>query len=202
MSTSIPEQSIPNTASDMYSTGSSPTDGSNSIELLQSQVSIGFGGIFYAQGGFRFDPVPVPNGANIISASLTPTSYFNLVSASVQWKITAEDVDDPGVWTANHRPGTGGAPGRGPETTAKVDWDISVPWAINTPQQTPNLKDIVQELVNRVGWVSGQAMAFIIRSDGVSTTLRRVYDFHPTRRCKLNITYGPVGGQIIRINIT
>jgi hypothetical protein len=36
-------------------------------------------------------------------------------------------------------------------------------------QRTPNLSAVVQEIVNRPGWASGKAMAFIITGNGHRT---------------------------------
>lgn len=207
MGTSIPEEIIPNQNSDGYSNSViADTDGSGGINLVDNNLFMGrdpIAGNTYVQSGFRFSTIPVPNAANIISARLTIFSFVNILTDNVEWKITAEKVPDPGAWADGHRPGTGGAPGRGPETTAKVDWDISTPWAISTAYFTPNIKTIVQELVDDVGWASGQSMAFIIRNDGTHLGHRRAWAFGGPGPSRLNITYGPESdGQIMRISIT
>jgi hypothetical protein len=57
-------------------------------------------------------------------------------------------------------------------TSANVGW-IPAPWgtvgAQGPDQQTPDLTSVMQELVNRGGWASGNSMVFIISGTGVRT---------------------------------
>ncbi|MFB3070625.1 MAG: hypothetical protein ACE1ZK_01025, partial [Nitrospirales bacterium] len=61
-------------------------------------------------------------------------------------------------------------------TAASVTWSPA-PWAsigaAGPDQQTPNLAAIMQELVNRSGWVSGNAVALLITGTG-----KRVAESH------------------------
>ncbi len=54
-------------------------------------------------------------------------------------------------------------------------------------QRTPDLKSIVQEIVDRAGWAQNNSMAFIITGTGKRTA--RAYDVSATKAPKLVITY-------------
>ncbi len=180
------EESVPGSGYDAWSRGTSPTDGSSSFN------SISVVGIVerHAQSGVTFTTVPIPSGATINSASLKVLHTVGNSSTVTNAKITAEDVDNPGIWTTGHRPGIGGVPGRGPETTAKVDWD-SLWTPLFTLQTSPDISAITQELIDRPGWSSGQAMAYIIRDDGVGPHTRwfESFDAGGSDPPKFNATY-------------
>lgn len=201
MPTSIPQETIPTLDSDAHSTGPAPADGSAGVVLINASIFIGRTPTVYAQAGFRFAGIPVPNGANIISATVGVLAFNLSLTPIVTWRVVAEDVDDAAAWHDTHRPGTGGIPGRGPETTAGVDWDITAPWISGRLYNTPDLKDVVQELVDRPGWATGQDMAFIIRNRGATMGFRVVNALDNGFPARLNITYGPISGQIMRIVI-
>lgn len=48
-----------------------------------------------------------------------------------------------------------------PRTEAAVDWEISSTWTAGVVYQSPDLKTIVQELINRPDWGIGMAVGFI-----------------------------------------
>jgi len=58
-------------------------------------------------------------------------------------------------------------------TTAAVAWNDIPAWNTvgesNANQRTPDLTSIVQEIINRVGWTSGNPMAFVINGSGERT---------------------------------
>lgn len=95
-------------------------------------------------------------------------------------------------------------PGRPPETTAKVDWDRTGQTA-GVRYTSPDLTSIVQEIVDRPGWVSNNDMSFVIRNDGATPTFMwlalRILDsglYIPTFNC---IYYSDITGQVMRMNI-
>jgi hypothetical protein len=48
-----------------------------------------------------------------------------------------------------------------PETNAKVVWTVAEDWDLWGTYKSADISPIVQELVNRPGWQSGNAMAFM-----------------------------------------
>jgi hypothetical protein len=191
---------IGTSSSDGFSSGTaSDTDGSSSITIGTDYISLGRSGSNYYQAGFRFENITINSGSTITNAYMRLMGYGINNGPQYNFKITAEDVDNPGVWTTDHRPGTGGSPGRGPETTAQVDWDPTSIAGVPTWTNTPDISAVVQELIDRAGWTSGNAMCYIIRNDG-GTLQGRVYDRNYTataRYARIVIDYTPLSGQVI-----
>ena len=60
-------------------------------------------------------------------------------------------------------------------------------WTRNATYQTPNMSNVVQEIVNRGGWSSGNAMVFIISGSGHRTA--ESYDGSTSKAPLLHIEY-------------
>jgi hypothetical protein len=57
-----------------------------------------------------------------------------------------------------------------PATDASVYWVVDEEWGLWTTERTPDIKDIIQEIVDRDGWQSGNSLAIIMKGEnqGVS----------------------------------
>jgi hypothetical protein len=117
--------------------------------------------------GLRFTNITVPPGATITSAYIqfvTDGSGPDNIGDPAIFTIDGQAADNPSTFTAAVNDITSR-----PRTTAgvQVTWSTAN-WTgtnFNGPlQRTADLTGIVQEIVDRVGWVSGNAMAFIINS--------------------------------------
>ena len=112
---------------------------------------------YYRKAFFRFQNVIVPQGATIDSA------YIKLNwegGEEVDFLIAAVDVDDFDVPTDN----TYAA--HDTETTATVSWNIPSEGSQDSGKYyktSPDIKTIIQEIVDRAGWSSGNAIGIIIR---------------------------------------
>ncbi len=183
--------------------GTSDTDASTGWNNNSATALVGKLGASSVSAGFRWDtsdeiiPDGLPQGAIIEAANLRIAKHI-VDSNSLNLKIVGEDVDNPGIWDAGHRPGTGGSPGRGPETTAKVDWDGVL--ANSGFSTSPDISSIIQELVNRPGF--GPHIAIILRNDG-GTLLSTISTYDraasTTFSAKLDVTYSPApsSGQVM-----
>ena len=77
-----------------------------------------------------------------------------------------------------------------PRTAASVGWLNVPPWSF--PDEihiSPSLNPVVQEIVNRSGWQSGNALAFIITGEG--TRSAEAYDGQEEQAPMLQIIYQP-----------
>ncbi len=176
------------------------TDGSTSFAFSISNQHLLFGrsGATYYQTGLRFPNITIPRGAVVSLARIGVMGFFNPV-VQYNMKITAEDVDDPAAWSTNHRPGTGGTPGRGPETTAKVDWDFTSLPGPPTYTYTSDISSVIQERLDDAAWNSGDAICCIIRNDS-GANLASIYsrNYVPTdRRARIEITYTALSRQVM-----
>jgi hypothetical protein len=117
--------------------------------------------------GLRFTGVQIPQGAQIVDANVqfradeTGTRSTNLT-------VRAERADNSAAFTTS----SNNISNR-PRTSASVAW-APPSWptvgAAGPAQLTPNLASVVQEVVNRPGWVSGNALTVIITGSSGNRT--------------------------------
>tara|TARA_Y100000593_G_scaffold58220_1_gene108213 strand:- start:4613 stop:5080 length:468 start_codon:yes stop_codon:yes gene_type:complete len=118
----------------------------------------------YYKAYFRFENVVVPQGATIDSA------YIKLDwegGEEVDFLVAAVDVDDFDQPTDN----TYAA--HDTETTASVTWSIPLEGSQNSGlyfKTSPDIKTVIQEIVDRTGWSSGNAIGIIIREPVANLT--------------------------------
>lgn len=117
--------------------------------------------------GIRFQNINLPQGTTIISASIQfTTDETNSGSTSIT--IRGEDTDNASVFSS-----TNSNISNRTLTTASVAWNSIPAWNTvgqsGANQQTPDLTSVVQEIVNRGGWASGNSMAFVINGSGERT---------------------------------
>jgi hypothetical protein len=115
--------------------------------------------------GLRFRDLYLLPGSTIDSAFIRFHAHESKTAADVaQLTIVGEATDnavtfDSANFNANYL-----LTDR-PETQAKVQWTVDKDWTIWQPYKTSDIGPIVQELVNRSGWQSGNAMAFILKGE-------------------------------------
>ncbi len=120
--------------------------------------------------GFRFNNVQIPPGAIIASASIQFTvdgTGSNPAEMTIFGENVGHALQYDEITPANSVSGR-------TLTTASVVWDI-LPWlAIGdklAAQKTADLKTIIQEIINRGDWVSGNSLNLIMKPSGISTGL-------------------------------
>lgn len=106
--------------------------------------------------GLRFTGMTIPKNAIITSAYLTfrgvtPVSP-NSNSGTTNVTIKGQAADNPGTFTT-----TAFDVSNRPNTTASVAWAPAT-WSDGVNYNSPSITNIIQELVNRSGWNSGNAM--------------------------------------------
>jgi hypothetical protein len=111
----------------------------------------------------RFTDVTVPKDSTISSATITLQAselVGTITNVHVVW--FGEASDNPAVF------GSGRLPSAVSATTASATWNPSA-WTTDTTYSL-TVTTIVQELVNRDGWTSGNAMAFTGNGNTSSST--------------------------------
>lgn len=145
--------------------------------------------------GVRFDNLTIPPGSTINSAFIRFIVDASQTGA-VAVDIHGEDVDDATQFEIGS--GTFDVSGR-TKTTATVNWNVGGSGAAeNTAVDTSDISAIVQEIVDRGGWVSGNAMVFIF-SNPSTTNFREFesYDGEPADAPKIFINYTPPADVIL-----
>lgn len=121
--------------------------------------------------GFRFVDLWIPQGASIDSAFIVVHAHEGKSAADVaNITIVGEATDDALTFDETNFNDTYLLTDR-PQTTAQVSWVVAEEWVIWQPYKSPNIGSIVEEIVGRPGWASGNAMAFILLGEdqGAST---------------------------------
>jgi hypothetical protein len=113
--------------------------------------------------GMRFPGLAVPRGAAIVNAYIQ-FQVDEATTGATTVRLEAQAVDNAPTFTTAVRSISTRA-----RTSAFVSWSPP-PWpAINvagSAQRTPNLSGVVQQIVNRPGWASGNALAIIASGSG------------------------------------
>ena len=144
------------------------TEETASISLTDTDIRNGY----YAtldetyELGLRFTGVHIPRGAKIISAHLTLVASASK-SGWCNATIEGEASDNPSTFSTYsdfiYRP----------RTTAYTTW--SMPDTIaNAAYDSPDISNIIQEIVNRTGWQPGNALVIFISG---GETDRRWYSY-------------------------
>jgi len=141
--------------------------------------------------GMRFPSITIPQGSTIDSAKIQFTTDETSDSSVVTLEFSAEDADNPSAFTTTAADISGRT-----ETTARVSWTPPA-WLVlqekGADQLSPELKTIVQEIVDRAGWVSGNALVIMLRFTSGSGS--------PTREKRTAESYDGVAGDAPEISI-
>jgi len=136
------------------------------VDLTSSDLELVVEGPVNQVVGVRFAGVSLPDGAVIHSASVQFIADETDGSAS-SLTVQGHDADNAATFTT----GASNVSSRS-RTTASVAWSPPA-WSTigeaGANQRTPNLAAVVQEIVDRPGWVSGNPLAFIVTGSGRRT---------------------------------
>lgn len=172
----------------------------DAYEISGSDAEV-YGDIFYARtgarlradgsydqymGGFLFRDIRVPQGAQIISATLRLVYWYQsgapvALETAGQLSLHAEDFSP-----ANLRPS------QRPQTNARALWTIS---STGSPTaESVNLAGVVQEIVGQRGWQPGNDLALLIRPGPTGTKFVdwQSFDFSAANAAQLTIRYETV----------
>jgi hypothetical protein len=113
------------------------------------------------QVGIRFPSVDIPQGATIDTAQLIFT-VDEVSTVPTTLEIRAQASDTAGVF----RNQSFNISSR-PTTAASIAWPDIPPWpTIDVEKTSPDVSSIIQEVINRPGWQSGNALAVLLSGSG------------------------------------
>lgn len=130
---------------------------SSDLELIYDG---GFGSDFDQVVGIRFQNVLVPVGATIQSAYIE-FETDETSSEATSLTIYGQAADNPPTFTETDDDISGRT-----KTSASVAWSPDAWETVSEKHQTEDLSTIVQEIIDLGGWVSGNAMVFIVEGSG------------------------------------
>ncbi|MDP3941210.1 MAG: right-handed parallel beta-helix repeat-containing protein [bacterium] len=151
------------------------------VDLVSTDLEFISDGSAVQTVGMRFDSVAIPKGATITSAYLEFTAD-EAHSETTNLTLFGEAIDNATTFTT----GVNNISNR-PKTTASVAWSSLPSWSIGNKYQTPDLKSIIQEVINRSGWQSGYALSIIVTGTGHRTA--EAFDGDSANAAKLVVTY-------------
>lgn len=144
----------------------------------------------------RFTGVTIAKGSTISVATLTFRGFGSDSANNVNLRIRGLAEDNATAPTTY-----AGAEAK-TRTTAAVDYNTAPAVVFNNPFVMPDITTVIQEIVNRAGWSSGNAMCIYVE-DNASTasvgTERRFYSYAQSFPPTLDITYTAGGGKPARI---
>lgn len=119
--------------------------------------------------GLRFQDVDIPRGVTITSASITFQTAQADADQATSLTVYGQDSSTPAIFTATTKDISNRS-----KTSQSVPWQLIRSWDTQgETHNTPELKTIVQHLVNRSDWCAGNNMAFIL--EGLAGGLRMAY---------------------------
>tara|TARA_R100000654_G_C2642381_1_gene121897 strand:+ start:142 stop:786 length:645 start_codon:yes stop_codon:yes gene_type:complete len=130
---------------------------SNNSSIVFAGAQDDEGDINYMVSYFRFTNVAIDQGATVQSAILKPIKKSSSGSASKDFEIAGRDVDNAGVPSSASTLGSN-------RTTARVTLLKSTVFDTTNGNRfdTPDIKTIIQEIVNRAGWSSGNSIVLVL----------------------------------------
>ena len=165
----------------MYDNVNGYDDGGNDVYEGDVDGRADFGDVY---SGYRFDGVAIPQAAIVTFATFS--IYLDgQVGGTVSRDFHCEDADDAATFAAGSRPDA-----RTPttaHTTKSSGWSADGAW------NDVDITTAVQEVVNRAGWATGQAIV-VLGKPGTGGTQGHYYkgvsfDDDDTKAAKLTVQY-------------
>jgi hypothetical protein len=156
---------------------------SGTVKLGEASVYVGKN----YQLGLRFQAVPIPKGAQIVSAVLRLHAQSAPTNA-IKLRFVGERAGNSAPFVAAVR----NLSSRTRSTAAVVT--TPGPWVYNAFNASPDLRAIVQEIVSHSSWQSGSSLTLFVEDAGSSAN-RRVGTAEsppsPLEAATLTVTYRP-----------
>lgn len=155
----------------LYSTDTADDgyDVNHNFYNAETHVSFGNSAGFAVNAFLRFPSATIDPGSTITSAVLTMVASTAMATTTVNALIYADDSD------------SGVAPTDDATfqnlmlrlTTASTAWSNVAAWTADTSYDTPNFSNVIQEVVDRTGWASGNALQVVIKDNASSNNALR-----------------------------
>ncbi|MGY1681899.1 PKD domain-containing protein [Geodermatophilus sp. SYSU D01176] len=158
------------------------------VQLSSGDLNLGQEDSALLRVGMRFTNVTIPAGATITNAYVQFTAD-EVKSAASNLVIAGQASDNPATFTTATN---SLSPTARPLTTATVSWAPPA-WttvdARTTAQRTPDIRSVVQEIVDRGDWASGDPLVLIVTGTGERAA--DSYEGGTRKRPVLHIEYTP-----------
>ena len=163
-------------------------DDDGRVLLKSSDLEMTYNYGDYQSVGVRFGGLDIPQGAVVTEAYIQFTADERNSDRSLL-NIYGHNTDNAPSFEARAKNVTGRD-----RTGASISWSPSA-WneigEAGSSQRTSNLAPIIQEIVSRSGWRSGNALAFVVEGKGAHTAVS--FDSSSTKAPRLLISYTTEG---------
>ncbi len=154
------------------------------VDLNSTDLELGMGSD--GMVGLRFTDVPIPLGAQVVSAYLQFTCDEVSNSVGGALSISAEASPNPSPFSFWPQDLSSRS-----KFTQAVQWTNLAPWersgAIGVAQRSPDIGSLIQAITDQPNWNPGQAMALFISGNGLR--IADSYDGDPDLAPRLIINY-------------
>jgi type IV pilus assembly protein PilY1 len=161
-------------------------DDMGTFDNTGTTMNVGYTGMGMTEDSYaRFTTVALPQGQTILTATLTFIVGAN-ASAAFDMAIRGEDIDD----SAQHA-SQGDASGA-TLTTASVTWTGDSGWETGDTAESPSITTIIQEIIDRGSWATGNDLTLQVKYAGSSSTEAyqfKTFDDDSTVAAVLTVTY-------------
>jgi len=176
-------------------------DGNDDVEEDESDGTVYFDSSdleFFDDGGWqvvglRFQNLGIPNGATITTADIRFKSDASDAQNPMNMLISIEDSGDAAPFESNAEANVSARDLVSTSVTWTVDdWSNGERGADTT---TDDLKDLLQEVVNRCDWTPGNSMVFVFERTGANANNASVerradtYEENPPDAAQIRFTY-------------
>ena len=160
-------------------------------QYSDTDVSLWLGKNFLGSGnepmitGLRFQAVNIPSGSTITAAYVKLYSTFEAASGTVNIKIYAEAADNSVTFSS------GSKPNARTKTSAFADWS-AINFDLYQYHNSPDLTQVVQEVVNRAGWNEANALTILLDDNNSTDFINHrflSFDSFPGLTAVLHIEY-------------
>ncbi len=160
-------------------------DGSNYVPSFQGMWYGNGGSTTGSFAGLRFNNINIPRGATITSARIEIFSANANQWTQMSFEIAGEANNTALTFSTSSRPS------QRPLTVARITHSSNAQWIANTWYTLETITPIIQEIVNRSGWQSGNSVALILRGTGGAWGRKYSWGFeaNPANAPRLVITY-------------
>jgi hypothetical protein len=168
-------------------------DSATSANLTSTTLEVGIEASTALAALTRFLNVTIAQGTTITSATYTLKARLSYTGpATLKVYVQAEDADNSAIITT----ATNNIQGRS-KTSTPTSWDVHA-WTSETDYSI-DVTTHVQAVINRAGWVSGNALSIIITNNTAPSNEWQdayTYDNTPAKAAKLDIVYTAGGAGL------
>lgn len=156
------------------------------VDLISGDNNLGYDSLVQQTVGLRFPGVALPQGVRI-TAAWVQFQVDEVSTEAASLTFAGEAADSAGAFTPTTRNLSTRL-----RTTTTMQW-TPAPWPTlaerGAAQQTPDLAAVLQEIVNRPGWNTGNALALIVT--GTGSRVAESYDGGIAKAPVLHIEWTP-----------